>query len=191
MAAYEPGVFTYNATTSDYSFSGVLYRHIPAYSDEPLTARFSIVGGRWNQPNSYLLFHTYSSVQTAQLALTNQANAVPFDWEAVNPEYQKDLLVLRLTVNHLADLATSGGLQNYGLPIEYPIGFEEEDAWTTTRPIGQRVLSSAAAGLVTRSASVSQWTSPMVDWAEVVLFPDRSDPPLLLERIPFRDWYYA
>jgi hypothetical protein len=190
MANYQPGVFTYNATTADFSFNGVLYRHVPSYTDEPLTPRFSSVGGRWNQPNSHLLIHTYTSFQTAQVAITNQAYVEGFDWEAVNPSFQQDLLVLQLNVNHLADLATNGGLQSFGLPIEYPLGFQNDHGWSTTRPIGHGIFSGTASGLVTRSASLSQWNGAMEDWAEVVLFPDRSDTPVLLERIPFRDWYY-
>lgn len=190
MQNYQAGVFTYNATTADFAFNGVLYRTIPSHSNEPLTPRFSIEGGRWNWPNTHLVLHTYSAFQTAQVAFSNGALNLGIDLANVNPEFQKDLLVLQLNVNHLADVATNGGLQNFGLPTEYPIGFQQEDAWSTTRPIGDRIHASTATGLVTRSASLSQWSGPMAAWAEVILFPNRTDDPVLLERIAFKDWFY-
>jgi hypothetical protein len=190
MQIYQPGEFTYHATNADFAFNGVLYRTIPSYSNEPLTARFSIEGGRWNWPNTNLVFYTYSAFQTAQVAFINSAMNLGVDIANVNPAYQRDLLVLQINANNLADLATDGGLQNFSLPIGYPIGFQQEEAWSITRSIGDRIFASTASGLVTRSASLSQWVGPIQSWAEVALFPDRIAPPVLLDRIEFKDWFY-
>lgn len=191
MQIYEPGTFTYNTAAAEFGFNGVLYRAIPSYSTEPLAARFSLAGGRWNHPNTYLMLYTYSAVETAQVALTNYALNLGVDVANVNPEFQRDLVVLQLSVDNLADVATPAGLKSHGLPVEYPIGFQNEAAWATTRPIGQSIYTNGAAGIVTRSASLSEWSGPMATWAEVAVFPDRCQEPVIVERLPFSDWFYT
>jgi RES domain-containing protein len=188
--SFQPGTFAYNATTTQFAFSGVLYRTIPSYSNEPLTARFSIEGGRWNPPNTHLVLYTYSAVQTAQVAFTNYALNLGIDIANVNPEFHRDMVVLQLNLDHLADVATNMGLQNFGLPQEYPVGFKSEADWTKTRPIGQKIYASGAGGIVTRSASLSEWSGPIEGWAEVAVFPDRCEAPVLVERLAFSDWFY-
>ncbi len=191
MQSFQPGTFTYNSTTSQFSFSGILYRTIPSYSTEPLTARFSIEGGRWNPPNAYLVLYTYGAVPTAQVAFTTYALNLGIDIANINPEFQRDLVVLQMNVNNLADIATNVGIQKFGLPPEYPIGFESEAAWATTRPIGTAIYAAGAAGVVTRSARLSDWSGTIEGWAEVAVFPDRSEAPVLVERLAFSDWFYT
>lgn len=191
MQSFQPGTFAYNATTTQFAFNGILYRTIPSYSIEPLTARFSINGGRWNPPNTHLVLYTYSAVHTAQVAFTNYALNLGVDVANINPEFQRDLVVLQLNANQLADVATNFGLQNVGLPPEYPIGYKSEADWAKTRPIGQGIYASGARGIVTRSASLTDWSGPIEGWAEIAVFPDRCEAPVILQRLAFSDWFYT
>jgi hypothetical protein len=191
MIAFQPGTFAHNATTTEFAFSGILYRTIPSYSAEPLTARYSIAGGRWNPPNTYHVLYTYGAVETAQVAYSNYALTLGVDIANVNPEFQRDLVVLQLNATQLADVATSTGLQNFGLPPDYPIGFQTEADWAKTRPIGEGIYAGGSVGIVTRSASLSDWSGPIDRWAEVVVFPERCEAPVLVKRLAFSDWFYT
>jgi hypothetical protein len=190
VVTYPTGNFEYNSTTLSYGYTGIVYRAIPHYSDEPLSARYSSGGGRWNAAGTNLMFYTFTNIETAQLFLTNQAYTEGFEWEAVEPSKQRDLVVMEITAANLADLATSSGLAQFGLPSNYPVGFERDASWSYTQPIGARVYAAPYAGLVTRSASWTQWTGPITDWAEIGVFPDRIPTPVLLDRIPFDRWYH-
>jgi len=189
MITYTAGTFTHNVTNSTFTYFGTAYRTVPHDATEPLTAQYSIGGGRWNAPQTNLILYTFTNVSTAQMFLTHQAHVWGFDWTSVNPEKQQDLLIMQLNVDNLADLATNAGLQFYDLPIQYPTGLQNDTAWPITQPIGQRVFASGLSGLVTRSASSPGWSGAMTEWGEVAVFPDRVSSVVLLERVRFSDWY--
>jgi hypothetical protein len=190
MNRYGLGTLTYNANVSTFDFAGTFFRLIPHGSNEPLTSIHSLDGGRWNPRGTFQAFYAFTAPGTASQYMRAQETLLSFSWDEVQPDQQKDLLVLNWNVPGLADVATPQGLATYQLPNTYPIGFEQQSAWTTTQPIGLRIYNAGMPGLVARSASLRDFSASIINWAEVAVFPDRVDPPILLARIPFSEWFH-
>jgi hypothetical protein len=192
-------MFLYNTTAANFIISpsnqgavhvqGMVFRTIPHSSQTPLSADFAFnSGGRWNFPGSYPVLHTSASVTGARAFVDWQSDYFGLPWDDVAPERQPDLLVLSIDAS-FADVASDTGLTSYGLPVTYPIGYLGSEAWTITRPIGASIYAAGWPGLVTRSATMSSWSGPMSEWAEVAVFTDVSTAPLLIDRFEYRDWY--
>ena len=188
--SYQPGTLTFNETTTTFDFSGTAFRLIPHGSNDPLSTSYSLRGGRWNASSSYEVMYTFTATTTAREFMSSQEAYGAFSWQEIQPEFQLDLLVLDWSVSGMADLATDGGLNAYGLPSSYPVGYESPASWSTTQPIGMTIHNTAAAGLVARSASATDFSGPTINWAELAVFPERTAPPRLEARIAFADWYF-
>ena len=168
---------------------GYVFRAIPHSSQTPLSGDFAYAkGGRWNAAGTYPVLYTTGTIATAQAFVNWQAQYYGFDWMDRSPEDQPDLLVLQVD-GAFADVATNSGLAFYSLPETYPLGYLGPETWSTTQPIGAAIWTAGWPGLVTRSASLSDWSGKMNEWAELALFADQSPPPRLIDRIEFRDWY--
>jgi len=112
-----------------------------------------------------------------------------FSWLEVQPERQLDLLVMSWEITGLVDMATNEGLAVYNLSATYPSGFEFISSWALTQPIGNFIFETGAVGLVARSASATDFSRPVINWAELAVFSERVSLPTLMDRIPFDDWY--
>jgi RES domain len=186
---YTLGTLTYNTGSQTFDFSGNLFRLIPHSSAEPLATHYSVGGGRWNPPNAFQAMYTFADTTTARHYMAAREVEAAFSWLEVTPEQQPDLLVLDWTISELTDLATDAGLAVYNLPTTYPIGFTGMVSWARTQPIGAAIHNTASTGLVTRSASVTDFSGPEITWAELALFPERIPSPTVVQRVAFDDWY--
>jgi RES domain-containing protein len=191
MATYRAltGTFTRNTQRADsFDFTGTLYRCIPHSSQTPLSTQFAfLAGGRWNSAGSFAVLYTCASVQVARSFVDSKARMYGIPWDDRSEEDQPDLLVLNTNAT-LADVATATGLATYGLPDTYPAGYPES-SYPTTQAIGQTIFNTAAAGLVTRSATLNTWVGQMALWAEVAIFTDHSPSPQVTDRIAYAEWY--
>jgi len=169
--------------------NGTLFRAIPHGSQTPLSSQYAYqYGGRWNAPGSYPVLYTSGSVAGVRAYVDWQASYYGVDLADWAPEDQPDLLVLSIQGSY-ANVATNSGLTFYGLPTSYPIGYLGQEAWTFTQPIGATIYADGWAGLVTRSATASSWSGSMHEWAEVALFTERAQSPVLIDRFDYRAWY--
>lgn len=170
-------------------FQGNLYRSVPHSSQTPLSTDYAYnYGGRWNPPGTYPVMYTSTSVDGAKAFVDWQADFFGIGWADRAPEDQPDLLVLTFNAT-LADVATDSGLALHGLPKTYPLGYQSPSAWTITQPIGVSICATGVAGLVTRSASMSNWSGPITEWAEVAIFAQQAPKPVLVDRFAYSDWY--
>jgi hypothetical protein len=192
-------MFMYNATAATFVISpsnqgtvqvqGTMFRTIPHSSQTPLSADFNYnLGSRWNEPGTYPVLYMSASVAAARAYVEWQSDYFGLLWADMAPEDQPDLLVLTIEAS-CADVASDSGLTFYGLPKTYPIGYLGPEAWTITRPIGASIYEAGWPGLVTRSATLTSWSGPMSEWAEVALFTEKAPAPLLVDRLAYRDWY--
>lgn len=186
---YELGTLTYSSTALTYDFSGNVFRLVPHGSSEPFSTTHSLGGGRWNAPNTFPVTYTFTDTVTAQQYMTVQEIQGGFSWLEVQPERQPDLLVMNWEITGLVDMATNEGLAVYNLPATYPSGFEFVSSWAVTQPIGTSMFETGAVGLVARSASATDFSRPVINWAEIAVFSERVSLPNLIDRIPFDDWY--
>jgi RES domain-containing protein len=172
-------------TTTTYSGTG--YRCIPSSSSTPLATEYSVTyGGRWNSPGSYPVMYTFLSPQLARQWVST--NLSPYTVDEVQPERLPDLLVLELELDNMADLASTTGLEEVGLPSTYPIGYTTTSAWTVTQTVGATIHDAGHTSILTRSATATQWTGQVETWAEIAIFTDQAPKPALTERIPYGDW---
>jgi hypothetical protein len=192
-------MYEFNTTVANYVIStanngtvtvqGMVYRTIPHCSRTPLNSNYSYQqGARWNAPGTLPVLYTSGSVAGARayVAWEEAFSGVALaDWA---PEDQPDLLVLSIEAS-FADLATDSGLRYYGLPSAYPVGYLGSEMWTVTQPIGAAIAAAGWPGLVTRSATVSDWSGPIHQWAEVAIFTNQTSVPGLVQRIDYNDWY--
>src|SRR5438309_12016293 len=161
-------MFEYNRTVANYVTStanngtvtvqGTIYRTIPHHSKTPLSSNYSYEqGARWNAPGTLPVLYTSGSVAGARAyVIWEEAfSGLPLDDWAV--ENQPDLLVLSIEAS-FADLASDSGLKYYGLPATYPVGYLGSEMWTATQPIGAAIAAAGWPGLVTRSATMSDWS---------------------------------
>ena len=109
-------------------------------------------------------------------------------WTRFQPERLPDLLVLELELDNMADLASTTGLEEVGLPSTYPIGYTTTSAWTVTQTVGATIHDAGHTSILTRSATATQWTGQVETWAEIAIFTDQAPKPALTERIPYGDW---
>ncbi len=192
-------MFLYNTTAATFVVSptsqgtiqvqGNLFRTIPHISQTPLSSDFAYnLGSRWNAPGSYPVLHTSGSVAGARAFVNWQAEFFGVPLADAAAEDQPDLLVLSIEAT-FADVASDSGLALYGLPKTYPLGYQGNDAWTITQPIGASIYAAGLPGLVTRSATLSSWSGPMHEWAEVAIFTDLAPAPRLVDRFSYQDWY--
>jgi hypothetical protein len=192
MANYNSTVGTFELTSpyqQAFTFTGLLFRCIPNSSQTPLAANFALTaGGRWNPAGSFAVLYTCASVEVARSFVNARAQKYGVPWNERPREEQPDLLVLNLNAT-FTDVATDSGLQRYGLPVSYPVGYQLESSYVITQPIGQAIFNSGASGLVARSATSSSWTGSIPQWAEVAIFVDHSDSPQVVDRVPYADWY--
>jgi hypothetical protein len=169
------------------TYSGTLFRVIPNGASDPLATNFALTGGgRWNPPNSFEVFYTFTNQSLAREYAESQLAAGVLTLEEAEPEALPDLLVLRGEYPRLVDAASDEGLQALNLPITYPIGFT--GTWAATQPIGLALFTAGNAGLVTRSASASSWAGPVSNWGEVCIFVGKAPLPTLVDRLSFREW---
>jgi hypothetical protein len=182
------GTFT-AAGAQAFGFIGTVFRCIPTSSSDPLDASFSTVtGGRWSLPATYPVLHTFTSPQTAHQWLDARWSSIGLTPDDLPAEKLPDLAVMNVQFQSLADLATNSGLQWFGLPTTYPVGFETSSAYPVTRPIGARAYGLGHQGIVTRSASAQRWDGPMLTWSEIAIFPDLAPRPVLVDRLPYKRW---
>ena len=184
------GTFTYNVgTINTFSFDGTLFRCVLPSHNEPLNSTYSQVsGGRWNPAGSFPVLYTFTSPQSANYWIETRWASLGFTWEEVAPERLPDLAVVTVQLEALADVATDAGLQFFGLPATYPVGFETPAAYAVTRPIGVEIHARQVAGLVTRSATARRWQGPIINWGEVAIFTEYASPPTLVERLSYLKW---
>lgn len=192
-------MFRYNSTSATFVINpsnqgtvhvqGTLFRTVPHSSQTPLSSQFAYnLGGRWNPPGSFPVLYTSASVAGVRAFVDWQSDYYGIQWADRAPEDQPDLLVLTIE-GSFADVATESGLTFYGLPKTYPIGYQGAEAWTITQPIGASIYAAGWPGLVTRSATLSSWSGPMQEWAEVAIFADKAPTPQLVGRFAYDDWY--
>jgi len=181
------GTFAPIAGTATINFSGNLYRCIPHGSKTPLAPNYEL-GARWNPPSTFAVLYACASVQVARQFIDMKAERYGLPWSDRPKEEQPDLLVLNFG-GAVADVATDSGLQMFGLPTTYPVGFQTEEAYNITQPIGLLIYQQGTAGLVTRSASASNWSGPIPNWAEVAIFPHNAASPTITERFQYGEWY--
>jgi RES domain-containing protein len=168
--------------------NGYVFRAIPHSSQDPLSTAFSYAaGGRWNAAGTAAVLYTAGTIATARAFVNWQASYYGWDWSDRPPEEQPDLLVLQVNGSY-ADVATNSGLAFYNLPSTYPVGYLAPETWSITQPIGEVIYNAGWPGLVTRSASLDDWSGQISQWAELVLFPERGS-PLVVDRITYLDWY--
>jgi hypothetical protein len=194
-------MFGYNAAAATYvitpanngtiTVQGNVFRTIPHGSQTPLSSSFAYdLGGRWNGAGTVPVLYTAASVAGARAYVNWQADFAGVDLADWAPEDQPDLLVLSIAAS-FADVATDSGLTFYGLPTTYPTGYLGSEAWVFTQPIGATIYAAGWPGLVTRSATMSDWSGPLAEWAEVVIFTGQAPVPGLVQRIPYKDWYHG
>lgn len=170
------------------TYSGTVYRCIPSPSTTPLSTEYSVTyGGRWNAAGSYPVMYTFLSEQLArQWWLGN--SMPPFPVKERQPELLPDLLVLDWELDNVADLTCTAGLEEVGLPSTYPVGYTGQTSWTVTQSVGATVNASGHTGILTRSASTTEWSGRVESWAEIAVFTDQAPSPTLTKRIPSGDW---
>ena len=192
ISGYNAAAATYvtsPANNGTITVQGNIYRIIPHSSQTPLSSSYaSDLGGRWNGPGTFPVLYTSASMAAARAFVNWQVNFGGIDLADWAPEDQPDLLVLSIEAA-FADVASDSGLKFYGLPTPYPIGYLGSEAWTSTQPIGAAIYSAGWPGLVTRSATMSDWSGPIHEWAEVAIFTGQAPTPALVERIDYKDWY--
>lgn len=192
-------MFGFNAAAATYVISpanngtitvqGNVYRTIPHGSQTPLSSSYAYnFGGRWNAAGTFPVLYTSASLAGARAYINWQAafsGVALADWA---PEDRPDLLVLSIEAS-FADVASDSGLKYYGLPNTYPTGYLGSESWTVTQPIGASIYAAGWPGLVTRSATMSDWSGPIHEWAEIAIFTTQAPAPSLLQRIDYEDWY--
>jgi RES domain-containing protein len=172
------------------AYNGTLFRCVRHSTTEPLTGRFAADGGgRWNPPSSFPVLYTFTAQNLARTWVAATWADVSVTLDELQPELQPDLLILEVAVDPVADLASDAGLMAGGLPATYPEGFETRASWGVTRPVGVRIHDQRLWGLITRSASATSWTVPLVNWGEVAIFTEFAPEPKLVDRIPYPDWF--
>lgn len=182
--------FTYTPTNGGtISVQGFVFRAIPHSSQTPLSTSYAqSQGGRWNLADSFPVLYTSGAISSVRAFVDWQAQYYGVEWSDRAPEDEPDLLVLQIE-GSFADVATNSGLAFYGLPTTYPTGYLGPESWSITQPIGTAIYAACWPGLVTRSASVSNWSGPMHQWAELALFTDKGLAPRLVDRVDYRSWY--
>jgi RES domain-containing protein len=184
------GVFTFNTDTCNtFDYQGTLFRCVLPSYDQPLDSSYAQqTGGRWNPPGSFAVLYTFTSPQTAQTWLDTRWSALGFTWDEIEPAKLPDLVVMDAEVEGLADVATDEGLQAFGLPAVYPVGFETSGSYSMTQAIGVQIHDRQGPGLVTRSATAQSWTGPMLNWCEVAIFTEYARLPTAVDRLSYNKW---
>lgn len=171
------------------SYSGTMYRTIPATSATPLATEYSVTtGGRWNAKGSYEVLYTFTSPSTARNFLITKAAETGLTLDDLQPSKQQDLIILNGTYGNVADLTLEEGLGEVGLPSTYPIGYINMSAYSVTQPIGSTLHDAGHSSILSRSASSTSWQGSMKNWAELTIFVDNAPLPDVVERVPHKDW---
>ena len=170
-------------------FAGNLFRCIPHWSVEPLSAAPSQqFGGRWNAPGTFPVLYTFMSRTLARTWVDGHLARGGVTLNEAQPEALPDLLVLVCNLNGIADLASDSGLQSVGLPPQYPKGFETEAAYPTTQHVGMQLYQVNVPGVLARSATAMRWDGPVMNGSEIAIFVDYTASPVLVERISSAEW---
>jgi RES domain-containing protein len=171
------------------AFHGQVVRCIPHSANEPLSGTPSReYGGRWNPPGSFPVLYTFLSDKLARTWVEARLAHGGITLNEAQPEALPDLLLLECRLDKLADLTTEAGLEDVGLPNTYPVGFETDAAYSTTRPIGMAIYNAGVQGIFTRSATATTWNGPVANWGEIAIFTDYASQPTLIERLSYDRW---
>jgi hypothetical protein len=174
---------------SSFTYSGPLFRCVPSTAYEALSASYSVLhGNRWNTTDGPVTLYTFTALSSARSFEVAQSVFYGRPLEDRPPEELPDLVIFNASLS-VTNVATSAGLASFNLPVTYPVGFQTPDCYTTTQPIGQRIFEAGALGLVTRSATLTRWDGPMVDWAEIAIFTERFQDFALVARYPWEAWF--